>query len=71
MPDPPFMTFLERIREVVAEGHGICYDEELFLSDLRGGATFWDLFSPGAELQLDHEDCERAVSRVQRDAKVA
>ena len=40
-----FLTFLERIREVVAEGHGICYDEDLFLSDLRGGATFWDLFS--------------------------
>jgi hypothetical protein len=57
-----FLTFLEHIRDVGAEGHGICYDEDLFLSDLRGGGTFWDLFSPDAELQLGHEDCERAVA---------
>jgi hypothetical protein len=48
--------------EVRAEGHGICYDEDLFLTDLRGGGTFWQLFAPDADLQLDHDDYEIAAA---------
>jgi hypothetical protein len=55
-------AFLEQITAIQADGHGVCYDEELFCRALRGGATFWDLFSPDSELQLDHEDCERAAA---------
>lgn len=34
-----FTTFLERIVQISREGHGICYDEDLFYRDLWDGGT--------------------------------
>jgi hypothetical protein len=57
-----FKEFVERIVEIGTEGHGICYDEDLFYNDLREGRTFWQLFDPEAELQLNHDDLEQAAA---------
>lgn len=57
-----FIAFLECIREVDDEGHGVCYDEDLFNANLRGGRTFWQLFDPDSDLNLDHDFCEWVVA---------
>jgi hypothetical protein len=57
-----FTTFLEFIVQVTNEGHGICYDEDLFCRNLWGGRTFWELFDPDADLKLDHDDLELAAT---------
>ena len=54
-----FLLFLD---EIIGSRHGVCYDNDLFLTPIREDLSFWDLFGPDAELQLSHDDLDQAVA---------
>jgi hypothetical protein len=60
---------LERVEDALSDGHGTCFDDELFSMPLVSQRSFWELCDPASPVYLPPEIRQRAAAtfgRMQR-----
>jgi hypothetical protein len=62
-------TLLDLIEDATLSGHGVCYDDDLFIIPLVEHRSFWDLCDPDSPVYLPPDVRERATAAFSRMPK--